>query len=205
MKNWQLSLRLCVRRITSLWALVLWEEALRRLDMVKGFPTRWRGAGLFHMQPGQERSSPRAREGGRLTAAVPWLTLPTDDRKPKHTHKSPKVTIPRTLRWPHHVTRDSIPFSLLHHPQHLASSLKTTSCSKVAAINPVTHTHFRRRKRQKGSVSQLSQLLQGAFPEVYFCCISQNLVLSPYLAAREAGKDIFLACFVTILNKTVFL
>lgn len=109
-----------------------------------------REGGLCHKPPGQELSSPRASGGGWLTAAVPRLGLPADDRKPKHTQRSPKVTIPRVLWWPHHVFRDSIPFSLLCHPQPFWIPISEPLHVLRWLLWPLSsHTHFRHQKRRR--------------------------------------------------------
>lgn len=114
-----------------------WEEALRRLEIIKDFPTWWRQVG-----PGQELSSPeRRRKAGSWLLCHDCICLHMIEN-PNTIQKSPKVTIQRTLWWLHHAIRDSISFSVLSHPQHLAFSLKTISWSKMAAVTPVSTYSF---------------------------------------------------------------
>ena len=117
MKNWQLGPSLWVR--SSLWALVLLGRGSEKSRSAAACSwTRERNWTL----PYATRSAaeqPRSKGGSRLITAVPWLGLPVDYRKTKHTWRSTQLITPRILWWLHQGTGDSTSFSLLYHPQHL--------------------------------------------------------------------------------------
>lgn len=193
-------------KITSFWALVLLRRSSEGSRSAEGFfytvERNWTPP--YATRSGAKQ--PCSKGGSRLIVAVPWLIrIACRLQKTHHTQICPEVIISKIPWWFHQVISDSISFSLLCHPQHSLLASRPPHIPRwLPSILP-SHTHFRHQERQKGSTSQLYQLHQGAFPEVHFCCISWNLVLWLYLAAREDGKDIFLVWFITISNEIIFL